>query len=91
MTNNNGGINGGLTNGMPLVLSCAVKPTPSIYKKQQTADFKTNENTELSLEGRHDPAIVHRAVAVVDSAVALVLYDVLISRHGTDFFTDNVK
>ncbi len=91
VTNNNGGINGGLTNGMPLVLSCAVKPTPSIYKKQQTADFKTNENTELSLEGRHDPAIVHRAVAVVDSAVALVLYDVLISRHGTDFFADNVK
>ncbi len=86
LTNNNGGINGGITNGMPLVLRCAVKPTPSIYKEQNTVDFSKGENTKLSIEGRHDPAIIHRARVVVDSIVALVLYDVLVGRYGSDFF-----
>ena len=76
-TNNCGGILGGITNGMPLIFRCAVKPTPSIYKEQQTIDLKTGENTTLQIHGRHDPAIIHRARVVVDSVTALCLYDML--------------
>lgn len=85
-TNNNGGINGGITNGMPITFRCAVKPTPSIYKKQQSIDLKTGEETELEINGRHDPAIIHRARVVVDSITALVIYDLLSGRYGTDYF-----
>ena len=63
----------------------AVKPTPSIYKEQETIDLNTLENTTLQIKGRHDPAIIHRARVVVDSAAALVLCDQLALRYGTDW------
>lgn len=84
-TNNNGGINGGITNGMPIVFSCAIKPTPSIAMEQQTVDFMKNEDVTLKINGRHDPCIVHRARVVVDSITALTLADILTGRYGTDW------
>lgn len=87
--NSNGGINGGITNGMPIVIRTVVKPTPSIYKEQETVDFMKNENTTLQIQGRHDPCIVHRARVVTDSICALVIADLLTGRFGTDFLGEN--
>lgn len=84
-TNNNGGINGGITNGMPVIFRCAVKPTPSIYKEQRSVDLRSGEDAELRIEGRHDPAIIHRARAVVDATAAIALADMLAARFGTDY------
>ena len=84
-TNHAGGVNAGVTNGMDVVFQCAVKPTPSIGQPQQTVDFLRGEDAELTIHGRHDPAIIRRICPVLDSVTALVLCDLLTQRFGTDY------
>ena len=84
-TNNNGGINGGITNGMPILFRTAVKPTPTIFKPQNSVDMTHMKDAVLEGKGRHDPAIVHRARVVQDAATAIVLCDALAMRFGTDW------
>ena len=83
--NSNGGINGGITNGMPIVIRAAIKPTPTIFKEQQTINFIKNENATLAAKGRHDPCIVHRARTVIDNICAITIADLLATRFGADF------
>lgn len=84
-SNNNGGINGGISNGMPIIIKTAIKPTPSIYKEQESIDISKHENIKFNIEGRHDPAIIHRARVVVDSVVAFGILDLLCMRYGYMF------
>ena len=77
LKNNNGGILGGISSGMPIIMRCAIKPTPSISQKQHTVDLKTRTDTTLTIGGRHDPCIVPRAIPGVESAMAIGLINLM--------------
>lgn len=85
-TNHNGGINGGISNGMPIIVKSVVKPTSSIGKPQQSVNIATNTIVDLNVEGRHDPCIASRVAVVVDSMIALTLIDLLAIRYGYLYF-----
>ena len=84
LTNHAGGIQGGITNGMPVIFQCAIKPTPSISRPQQSISLSKEEITTLEIKGRHDPCIVPRAVPVVEAAAAIAIFDLILGNTQTD-------
>ena len=80
-TNNNGGILGGISNGMPIVFKVAVKPTASILKEQNTIDINNKKDVKFRIEGRHDPCIVQRAVPVIEAVTAIGILDLIKGRY----------
>ncbi|MCF0117666.1 MAG: chorismate synthase, partial [Bacilli bacterium] len=84
-TNFNGGINGGISNGMPIIFECIVKPTPSISLKQKTLTTKCEE-VEIAINGRHDACLVRRIIPVINGLTAFVIFDNLLSVLGAKFF-----
>lgn len=84
LTNNAGGILGGITNGMPVVFRAAIKPTPSISRQQQSVSLSKGENADLIVKGRHDPCIVPRAVPVIEAAAAVAIFDLILGNTQTD-------
>ena len=82
LTNHSGGILGGLSDGSPILLRAAIKPTPSISQPQKTVNTN-GENIEIEISGRHDPVIVPRAVVVVESMAAVTLVDLLMQNMSS--------
>ncbi len=77
-TEHAGGILGGLSSGMPIMISVAIKPTPSIAKEQKTVNLASIENAVINVKGRHDPCVVPKAVPAIEAAVAITLADHMI-------------
>lgn len=90
-TNNNGGINGGISNGMPVIFNLAIRPTPSIFQPQNTINMKSKTNEVLTLTGRHDPAIIRRINIVIRCVCAFVIADLLVAKYGSDVFLKGIK